>query len=95
MHSCVLLNNVQLLLLFLHLDAQNLKEILLQLEDIFEHFFELTLQNVAALQLLHVRSLAQPPAEKHQNHVLNHVDSQPPRYLFSKPVLISSLRAFS
>lgn len=63
---------------------------------VFEYFFsELTLQDVAALQLLHVRSLAQPPAEKHQNHVLNHVDSPPPPRLASKPVLISSLRAFS
>lgn len=34
--------------------------------------FELTFQNVPTLQLLHIRSLAQPPAEKHQNHVLNH-----------------------
>lgn len=98
MHSCVLLlNNIQLLLLFLLLDAQNLKEILgaAAWRHILGYFSELTLQNVAALQLLHVRSLAQPPAEKHQNHVLNHVDSQPPPCLASKPVVISSLRAFS
>lgn len=44
------------------------------LQSLKPFFCELTLQDVAALQLLHVRSLAQPPAEKHQNHVLDHVD---------------------
>lgn len=33
----------------------------------------LTLQDVPALQLLHGRPLAQSPAEKHQNYVLDHL----------------------
>lgn len=37
--------------------------------------FQLTFQDVPALQLLHIGSLAQPPAEKHQNHVLYHFSS--------------------
>ncbi len=55
--------------------------------------FELTFQDVPALQLLHVRSLAQPPAEKHQNHVLNHFDFPCP--ILFKPAVASSLCAFS
>lgn len=66
--------------------------------------FELTFQDVPTLQLLDIGSLAQPPAEKHQNHVLNHFDSQcppvSPRPVPSRPVLfkpagVSSLCAFS
>ncbi len=56
--------------------------------------FKLTFQDVPTLQLLHIRSLAQPPAEKHQNHVLNHFDFNcllPVRF---KPALVSSLFAF-
>lgn len=34
---------------------------------------ELTLQDVPTLQLLHRRPLAQPPAEKHQDYVLDHL----------------------
>lgn len=37
----------------------------------------LTLQDVPTLQLLHGRSLAQSPAEKHQNYVLDHVYCPP------------------
>lgn len=83
MHSCVLLlNNEQLLLLFCAFTHRR-KKILgsAALGHFFffhKSFSELTLENVAALQLLHVRSLAQPPAEKHQNHVLNHVASLSP-----------------
>lgn len=39
----------------------------------FSKSLVLTLEDVAALQLLHRGPLAQPPAEEHQNDVLNHV----------------------
>lgn len=35
----------------------------------------LTFEDVSALQLLHSWSLTQSPAEKHQNHVLDHFHS--------------------
>lgn len=35
----------------------------------------LTFEDVSALQLLDCRSLAQSPAEKHQNHILDHFQS--------------------
>lgn len=56
---------------------------------------ELTFQDVPTLQLLHIRSLAQPPAEKHQNHVLNHCDFSWPCPVLFKPAVVSSLCAFS
>lgn len=37
----------------------------------------LTLEDVAALELLHCRPLAQSPAEKHQNYVLDHLSPLP------------------
>lgn len=54
----------------------------------------LTLQNVPALQLLHCRPLAQSPAEKHQNYVLDHVFlPQHPSIVFSVLSLLLALGA--
>lgn len=65
-------------------------------------FFKLTFEDVPALQLLHIGSLAQPPAEKHQHHVLNHFLLCPPRRGLAaapcpiplRPAPVSSLRSY-
>lgn len=51
----------------------------------------LTLQDVAALQLLHGRPLAQSPAEKHQDYVLDHRSSPALVKFFPPSKTLSSL----
>lgn len=63
--------------------------------DLKIEVFQLTFEDISTFELFNIRSLAQSPAEKHQNHVLNHCACKFQFPSLSKPAALSSLRAFS